>query len=98
MSSQASCQCIQAPKIVSSDKACSLQVGRDLDAEVRVLLYMLENGAPEAIVQVRSGFGGEDVALLRIEAHPPLGCPFLEVLEVGLQGEVILKGADLPIA
>ena len=48
---------------------------------------MLENGAPEAIVEVRSGFGGEDVALLRVEAHPPLGCPFLEALEVGLQGE-----------
>ena len=58
---------------------------------------MFENGAPETIVEVRSGFGGEDVALLRVEAHPPVGCPFLEVLEVGLQGEVILKGADLPI-
>ena len=58
---------------------------------------MLENGAAEAIVEVRSGFGGEDVALLRVETHPPLGCQFLEALEVGLHGEVILKGAGLPI-
>ena len=52
-----------------------LQVIRDLDAEVGVLLYMLENGAPEAIVEVRYGFGGEDVAFLRVEAHPPTVLP-----------------------
>ena len=39
---------------------------------------------------MRSGFRGEDVALLRVEAHPP-GCPFPEALEDGLQG------GDLPI-
>ena len=48
---------------------------------------MLKNGTPESLVEVRSGFGGEDVSLLRIEAHPPPGCPFLEALEIGLQGE-----------
>ena len=58
---------------------------------------MSENGAPESIVEVSSGFGGEDVALLRVEAHPPPGCPFLEALELGLQFEVNLKRADLPI-
>ena len=51
---------------------------------------MLESGATEAIVDVRSGFGGEDVALLHIEAHSPPGCLFLEALEVVLQGEVIV--------
>ena len=59
---------------------------------------MLKNGASESIVvEVRSGFGGEDAALLRVEAHPLQGCPFLGVLDVGLRGDVILKGADLPV-
>ena len=40
---------------------------------------MLEKrGAPEGIVEVRSGFGGEDITLLRVETHSPPGCPFLE--------------------
>ena len=42
---------------------------------VGVLFDMLENGAPESIVEVQSGFGGEDVALLRVEAHLPTGLP-----------------------
>ena len=37
----------------------------NLDADIEVF-YMLENGAPKAIVEVRSGFGGDDVALLSV--------------------------------
>jgi hypothetical protein len=40
------------------------------------------------------GFGGEDVAFLRVKSHPPFGGPFFQALEIFLKGEVILKGVD----
>ena len=48
----------------------------------------------EPITAINVTFG---VYAAQLDEDSPPGCPFLEALEVELQGDVILKGADLPI-
>ena len=62
-----------------------------------MLLHLFQEDSIEAIHMGRLTPGRQDIAFLRIEAHPPFLGPILQVSQVFLQSDVVLGCTDVPV-
>ena len=62
-----------------------------------MLLHLFQEDSIEAVHMGRLTPGRQDIAFLRIEAHPPFLGPILQVSQVFLQGDVVLGCIDVPV-